>query len=713
MRSGIMNIMLCLLCLFLGSKGAFAQTDDDQLLIFRNTGETNLLYQSKLDSITLTKIDAQGVEHEDAIAQVFHTADTALYVPLAEIDSVCIGSRNEIEFRADVRVLEEPTDMQWIVRYDGKNIYYKVDTPADVLPVKGQKLYFPEQTDIFPCGLCAKVDNVVRGGEEIAVAVSSVDYTEVFSKFFYAGSMDGVSPAMAKAQRAKEVDKGETLKSSIDIGEYGELAVDGRIGVHGDVVLKPFKHYYHAVIEIENVLGLSLKAKAKESAEYNFEHNFLTINFPPVAAIFLPSVDVGLFVDMSAELAFEYAMDRKVTTRLEWTRQDGKQEFKRSNPTEDGKQGNTAKMQIVLDGSIYAGLQTAFNFNLVGDVIGATAKLKYGTDFNGELGFGMLADLSKAYDVSVYGKAELALQSKAKLEGIVRYRTGWLFQDEHEETILEYEHVFCEGKIDLFPEFFEPKAVATPAKDEVTVAVKSKNEIAHEVETGFQIVESKENPIPVDSIFVKNIEVRPEEVVQGVATEMPVPESVAEKDSVVLRPVFHYAGYTIPHDLMTAATDPNIQPIIFCMTNGGCTLVSGVPFADNVNVDGTTYVIGPYVPVAHNDTVFHEKSPYADIREAYLYYEDAVNLIGTWKGKIEDEDVAVTFSENDSCCFQCVDTALPDAMYRVNEPQSGCVIIESADNSVVLEIVSVTEDVLIIRFKNTKHKGMRCELRKQ
>lgn len=706
------NMLLCLFGMFLSSIGLFAQTDDDQLLIFRNTGETNLLYQSQVDSITLTKIDTLGVEHEEPIAQVFHTADTTLYVALAEIDSVCFGSRNAIEYRPEVRLLEENPDMQWIIRYDGSNIYYKIETPANILPAKGQKLYFPEQTSLFPFGLCAKVDNVVRGSDEIAVAISSIDYTEVFRKFFYAGSMDDIAPAMAKVHRAKEIDKGKTIKSSIDIGEYGKLAVDGSIGVHGDVVLNPFKHYYHAKIEIENVLGFSIKANAQESAEYTFEHDFLQIPLPTVAAIFQPSIDVGLFVDMNAELAFEYAMDRKATTRIEWTRQDGKQEFKRSNPTEDGAQGNTANIQITLNGSIFAGLLMTFNFDMVGDVVGAAAKMKFGTDFNGELNMRMLADLSKAYDASAYGKAELTLQSKLKFEGIVKNRTGWIMGDVVENAILEYEHVICEKKLDLFPQFFDPRAVVAPKKDNVSVAVKSKNEIAHKVETGFQIVESIENPIPIDSFFVKDIEVKPEGEVQGVAAEIVIPESVAESNSVVLRPVFHYAGYTIPHVTVTAMTDPNIQPVLFTMTNGNSTVVSGVPFADNVTVDSTLYIIGPYISIPHNDTVFHKVSPYIGISDGYVYYEDAQTLVGTWKGQIDGDDIMLTFAAGDSCDYRFADTSISNATYHINEPQSGSILIESTDKTIVLDIQSITCDSLTFIFKNSKYKGKECTLRK-
>lgn len=547
MKTRYAKLLLALVGMLLTSGGLQAQSLDDQLLIFRNTGETNLVFQSELDSITMTNVDAAGVEHDMPVAQLFHTADTILYVPIAEIDSVCVGSRNQIEFNPEIKVLAENPDMQWIVRYDGNNIYYKAATPSNVLPSEGQKLYFSEQTELFPCGLCAKVDKVVRGGSEIVVSVSSIDATEIFQKFFYAGSLEGIKSEMAKARRVNEIDKGETVKFSLELGDTGELSVDGRIDINGNVVIDLWKHYYHADISMMNALGFSVKAKAKESAQHSFEKEFLHIPLPTVAAVFQPSIDLGAFLDLNAELAFEYAMDRKVTTRIDWTRKNGVQTFNRSNPTEEGKQGNQAKMQVMLNGSLFFGLEAAFNFALVGDVVGATAKMKWGPEFSGELGMSLLNDLSKSYDVDLHGKAELGIKNKLLFEGYTTHRSLWLIGDVVETKIFEFEHALSEGKIDLFPKFFAPRAVVAPKKQDVTVAVKTKNEIAHEVETGFELLEAKATPspeieaTPVDSVFVKDIEVKEDDVVQGVDAEMDIPQSV-NVDNVVLRPVFHYAG---------------------------------------------------------------------------------------------------------------------------------------------------------------------------
>lgn len=694
---------------------AHAQTEDEQLLIFRNTGETNLFYQSEIDSITLTKVDSLGVEHEEPIAQLFHTADTTLYVELAEIDSVCFGSRNEIEYRSDVRVLDDGDDMQWIIRYDGECIYYKTLTPTDVLPKVGQKLFFSQQTEMFPCGLSAKVTNVVYGSSEIAVAVSSADYSEIFKKFFYAGSLGNNSEAKNESRMRHAVELGGRfgVNYTLEMEDVGEFDIDGGLSVNGKFVANPLKNYYHADIDVSNDVDMTLKAKAAESAEHSFEKVFLHVPIQTSVPIFQPSIDVGLFADLKAEMSFNYEMQRVATTRFSWTKRGSEQTFERSNPTEEGQQVNEAKIHITLDGSIFAGILAGVNFNLVGDIAGATAKAKLGMEFSGELGMGLLNDLSQNYSVEPYGKAELGLTAKFKVEGYLTHR-NWLIGDVEEEKIVEYEQNLWERKVDLFPRFFAPRAVVAPSNEEVSVAVKSDNEIAYPVETGFQVLTERPDTthevVPVEEVFVKDIEVEEGDSVQSVDTIMALPETMADVDSVFVRPVFHYAGYTIPHETVSAVQDANIQPIIFSMTNGAATIVSGVPVVGNVKVDSTQYHIGPFVAVPYYDKTIHKNSPYAGIGNGlgYIYSEDNDCLIGDWSGQIGDESIDISFEKDGTCSYRCKDMDMQDAEYAVNEPQSGKILIQSGTNSLVLTLQSVESSYITVKFGNTIHKGKVC-----
>lgn len=710
---------LCLCCMFLTNTVVHAQSEDDQLLIFRNTGETNLLYQSEIDSITFTKIDTLGVEYDEPIAQVFHTADTTLYISIAEIDSVCLGSRNEIEYRADVRVLEENPDMQWIIRYDGDNIYYNTSTPGDVLPTVGQKLYFTEQTEMFPCGLCARVDKVTKGSSEITVAVSDVEYTEIFSKFFYAGSLYGIEDEVRKAKvsRARDIDK--TIKRNFALGldDIGKIMAEVTLDVKGVVVMNPLIEYYNAEIDLIKSTDFLVTANIKKKREFYVEQNTVHFPLPLVAGVLQPSVDAGLFFDMQAELTFDIGKSGTSKTHISWTKRKDEQTFKKSTPTDDGTQKDEVKVQLTLDGRVFYGIKIDFNFDLIGKVAGAKAKIKWGNELEGKLSLGALAELSKGFNAAAYADAKIEGGGRVQVEGYAIHRSKIIWGFPVETKFLEYGVSWGKKPLDLFPKFFAHRAVVSPSKKEVSVAVKSGNEIAHDVEAGFQIVKSRKDPTPIKTVFVKDIETKPTEAVQGVSTTMTIPASVNVEDSVFIRPVFNYAGYTIPLSTICASQDPNIQPVIFSMTNGAATVVSGVPIIDNRTVGKTLYNSGPFVAlIERNDTVFHEESPYAGIVEeygesyGYIYVEDSEDFTGQWGGELNDDKITVTFALDGKGEFKCNDISITDGQYHLNAPQSGCILIESQDETVVIEILSFTGGSMEVKFKNGVHKGKKCSL---
>ena len=169
-----------------------AQSDGEQVLVFRHSGEVNLLHASRLDSITLSVYDADSVMHGEAVTQVFHARDTTLVVPLAEIDSVAFGSRNIAEMRPGVKEMTAATDLPWILRFDGASIHYRPDTPSSVLPKVGERLFFgldgnESDESVFPCGLTAKVTAVTPLADGIRVDVERVELDEIFSRLLYAG----------------------------------------------------------------------------------------------------------------------------------------------------------------------------------------------------------------------------------------------------------------------------------------------------------------------------------------------------------------------------------------------------------------------------------------------------------------------------------------------------------------------------------------------
>ena len=113
MRRILSTLLLSVICI----SGSFihAQDESEQLLIFRNTGEVNLLYSSKVDSIVCSMYDKDSIMHNEYVSQVFYGQDSILVVPIAEIDSVAFGPRNIVEYKGDVRELTT-SDLPYIIR---------------------------------------------------------------------------------------------------------------------------------------------------------------------------------------------------------------------------------------------------------------------------------------------------------------------------------------------------------------------------------------------------------------------------------------------------------------------------------------------------------------------------------------------------------------------------------------------------------------------
>lgn len=191
-----------------------AQTErGEQVLVFRNTGEVNLFFSEQLDSIIYSRIDTANVKHENIVSQIFYSPDTAIVIPINEIDSVAFGSRNEVVFKKDVRELNE-IDRQYIIRYDGSNIFYKLSTPTNILPSKGDRLFYGERDNIFPNGLAVKVKDVTRTNEAYTVTVTEVDLKEIFERLFFAGSVEA---NYATTQNTSKKTRLQRLTTSISL----------------------------------------------------------------------------------------------------------------------------------------------------------------------------------------------------------------------------------------------------------------------------------------------------------------------------------------------------------------------------------------------------------------------------------------------------------------------------------------------------------------
>ena len=261
----------------------------EQVLIYHHSGDIDFFYITELDSIICSKEDTLGNTHENYVSQLFYAKDTMLVFSIADIDSVVFGNKNEIIVKNEVKVLNQE-HIEWIIRVEGNTIYYKPKTPTSILPKVGDKLYYPESNDLFPYGLAGKVVSVTNKNNEIAIEIQSLEYTELFDKYFYAGNINyEVEPNPVAPRRAKEIDTEFKISAKIELGENGEMQLLGGVNINGKVVLDPFRAYYHGDFELSSKIGFDISAVLEESAEYNYTEEIWEQRIPPIAGVLYPS----------------------------------------------------------------------------------------------------------------------------------------------------------------------------------------------------------------------------------------------------------------------------------------------------------------------------------------------------------------------------------------------------------------------------------------
>lgn len=689
-----MKRLLLFLFIILGYGWVHAQNEEEQLLIFRNTGEVNLLYSNEVDSIVCSCLDGDSLLHDDFVSQIFYAKDTTLVVPIAEIDSVAFGHRNVTKYKENVRQLIA-TDLCYIIRYDETAIYYRSDTPSGILPFVGQKLFYGEMDDTFPIGLCAKVTAVEKTAENIKVSVLEVELGDVFEELFFAGRVYPEAVTISRAGNGARSTHALEFPCKLEMGDLGNINISGRVTVSADFVVQPLKHYYHASIVMDTDVGFDVDL-AIDKAEYSYENEIKTFHFPNIATVLHPQLTIGAFSEINAELSFNYSMRRNYHQAWEWTRKGDVNSFVNLAGNDTGTPENKARIDVTCKGNLYFGPQFIFELNTLLSAVGVRFKTKLGPEVESEVGMGLILSLSEEYSPDLYAKAELNIATKLGLSGHTFTRN--LFTDE--ENVYEFfslSNKWGNRTFSLFPAFEETRAVEmqrVKGNVALSVATKSGNEIIRDVETGFEIVNEETKEV-VDSSFVKTIVAEKNEM-QGVAENFTIPASIYDPDKLALRPVFHYAGHTIRAAKANILTDVHIQPLVGLITNGMNTVVLGYPMIGSMVLDSTYYNIGNYMPVNIGDTVF--VSPSSITTGIFITLDEETSLIGTWSGDLNGKRTVLSFSNDGTGTYK--QGELKTFKYQLNYPQSGDIVLYMDDEtSQVYILYSLIDSELILKPK--------------
>lgn len=677
----------------------YAQDDISQILIFRNTGEVNLIWSNELDSICLSQWDADSVWHEVPVVQRFHTKDSTLVVPVEEIDSVAFGERNEAKLYDGVKMISDE-DLQWIIRCDGKHLYYKTNTPENVLPTVGLRL-FAQQQEMFPIGLCAKVTATRRSGNEIDVTVSDIDLSAVFERLFYAGKAPAVS------SKSKNFAKAPVWNAhhSLLIGKYGSVDIGLNLDVEvNNIVVQPLRGYYHIDLDISRAFATGFSLSTGQSfALFRGRERVATIPLGVFAYVFTPEITLEAFVELNAELSASLSYNHEISEHITWTSRRGQEPvFTYSNNHGEFDNLPRTDMDITFDGEFFCGAEIGLDLNILKELTGCRLKMAAGPALSGKFGAGLLTRAQEKYDASVYNSATLnsCVQTQATA---TLYTRGFLDYQPSEIELFKHREKLFERTVDLFPRYERTCGVAAVTQQEksISVATQSNNEILHSVETGFELVNSQDEVI--DSVFVANIQEATESV-QGIESTLSMPKTNISPKDLKVRPVFHYAGYTIKAPDVNVHSDMFVQPVVAMHSNGVITALTGIPVLGSAKNDSTLFIAGPWLPVLERDTIFRNKTYNAVPNEGYLLSEKRKDdLIGTWYGNEFGVNVTYTF-KNDGTGEFYADNKRENFKYQVNQPIMGRILLifEESNRTKILYVRYLTEEQLKYTLSSKK-----------
>ncbi len=187
-------------CLPLQSKGY-----EKNIYIYRNDGKFSAFLSNEVDSLKYSKIDLDGIEHEQNVVQEIWTPDSLYRIPLSVIDSVSVFTP-EIKYASNVKHLN-PNYTPYIDKVDGLNLEFSQNLPYNLRINKGDILLYDKFDEVFEDGFVGRVISVTNN-DGITVKCEAADLSDVYDQYI----------AVGEAQINPAINSGTTSRASGSIG---------------------------------------------------------------------------------------------------------------------------------------------------------------------------------------------------------------------------------------------------------------------------------------------------------------------------------------------------------------------------------------------------------------------------------------------------------------------------------------------------------------
>lgn len=713
--------VIALLVALISTMGICAQdTDGSKILVFRNTGEINIFNSDSISKVELSVFDADSIAHDEFVSQVFHHKNTStVTIPLAEIDSVAFGYRNIIEPKKGVRRLSDQ-EAEAISSFDGETLLYD----SRLTLTAGETVYYDRITDNLPIGLCVKVNNVSEESNGHKAEVSVLDPRDAFDRYLMTG--DSYSDATTTMKKADEYDN-ELLKLSLPEFDKDGVKISGSVEFAFNaelmnVVKDLVNDYYHAEIKFSASPKIEFKASSEDSNLINLElpdNLKIKRSIPFLWGALKLDLILDDFLDLNAEAGLNYELEQEHSIVMEWTRNKGKNTFGKPDNQSNATNETTQKIEVHLNGELFLGLKVDIGISTALDIAGAGLEIKVGPKLEAEFGLGVINQLSQKYDEEAYGKANLYYSTGAKIETYEHHRT-WKNPFVIVKNKLPFNaEIFSEpDTIRLFPEFNSKAVLAKETApivqtgnepDAVTISTFVEEEIAHPLDISFELADKANDETIAETEVIDAIEMETEDT-QTLYTDITIPSSLGkiDKDAVIARPVINYKGYKIKAAPANVAGDMMLTPNICSLAGVSTYFVSGMTPVSQHSFDDTTYIEGNLIGYGAKGDSRHRKRKFkmyefidlSDPASCNSMHGEPASLFGEWVGTIADEDVIITFSDNENGVFNGIPFT-----YKYNSPRRGGIAIQLTEGGTIsFSIADITDGSLTLLMNGSEHE---------
>ena len=158
------------------------QPEQDALYIYRNDGGFNGFFYADIEKIEFSRIDLNGVEHDDYVVQEITALDSVYRIPISVIDSVAFVTP-QTKYKEEV-VTPSSDLWSYVVESDTlTTIILSSSIPTALVPKVGDKLALTEARNYLPHGFYGKVASLESVPKGYKVTCEGTALTELFDEY--------------------------------------------------------------------------------------------------------------------------------------------------------------------------------------------------------------------------------------------------------------------------------------------------------------------------------------------------------------------------------------------------------------------------------------------------------------------------------------------------------------------------------------------------